>query len=131
MEILDTLERSSGPADAPLPVFHVSNPRAIPWAALVGYVRDSVALPKAPFATWLKRLEESSSDFLQGVEKNPAVKLTEFYARISEGGGQVRLETSRAESASETLRTTGPVNAEWVARWMRQWDLTKLELVMR
>ncbi|KAK7927484.1 hypothetical protein PG985_004482 [Apiospora marii] len=131
LEILDSLEKSPGPADAPLPVYHVSNPNTTSWATLVEYVRGQVALPKVAFATWLKHLEENSREFLQDVDKNPAIKLTDFYERISEGNSQVRLETSKAEGASETLRSTGAVNADWVARWMRQWGLTKMDLVMR
>lgn len=131
IEILDSLEKSPGPADAPLPVYHVSNPNTTSWAALVEYVRGEVGLPKVAFATWLKHLEESSREFLQDVDKNPAIKLTDFYERISEGNSQVKLETSKAESASETLRSTGAVSASWVGRWMRQWGLTKMDLVVR
>ncbi|KAK7958648.1 thioester reductase domain-containing protein [Apiospora saccharicola] len=113
LEILGSHERSPEPADTPLPVFHVSNPNTIPWAS--------------PH----RRLEESSDESLQDVEKNPAAKLTDFYERIAEADSQVQLETWRAENASETLRATGPVNAEWVSQWMRQWGLSKIELVMR
>ncbi|KAK8080222.1 hypothetical protein PG997_008040 [Apiospora hydei] len=126
-DIVDWLPHSPIPVNAHMQVFHVSNPRHIAWAAFVEYLCTNITLPKATFAAWLERLEDSSRESLQDVEKNPAAKLTEFYRRISERNRQPIMETSRAEAASETLRAVGAVNAEWVARWVRQWGLAKTE----
>ncbi|KAK8051651.1 hypothetical protein PG993_003036 [Apiospora rasikravindrae] len=131
LEILDSLERSPVPINAHMQVFHISNPKKVTWATFVEYPCMNITLPKATFAAWLERLEDSSRQSLQDVERNPASKLTEFYKRISERNRQPIMETSRAEAASETLRTVGAVNADWVARWIRQWGLAKTELVLR
>ncbi|KAK7997482.1 trna 2 -phosphotransferase 1 protein [Apiospora arundinis] len=131
-EILDSVTKSAPKSiDSPLPVFHVLNPQHVVWVSIVEYICNNVALPKATFDAWLQQLEDSSRECLPDVEKNPAAKLIEFYKSISERKSQPRLDTTKAESASVTLRTTGPVNTSWIAHWMRQWGLAEGELIVK
>lgn len=73
------------------------------------------------FDEWTEELSQSGDHFVDP-ERNPAVKLLDFYrgaARVSKGP---RVLTShRAEKASKTLQRVGAVNEEWVRIWMRQW----------
>ena len=72
------------------------------------------------FDEWTEALSQSA-DTLVDSEKNPAIKLFDFYrgaARVSKGS---RVLTShKAEKASKTLQRVGAVKEEWVMIWMRQ-----------
>lgn len=74
-----------------------------------------------PFEEWIETLNESADAFVDP-ERNPAIKLLEFYrgaARIRKGPRM--LTSHKAEKASETLQRVGTVNKDWVRNWMQQW----------
>ncbi|KAI0111253.1 acetyl-CoA synthetase-like protein [Nemania sp. FL0031] len=107
-----------------LPIYHVTNPHAISWGNIVPWAVDSLRLKPVSFDEWLDKLE-GSNESLEDVDKNPAVKLVEFYHEASRVGGAPRcMMTWRATQASKTLREIGPVNREWMTMWSKQWDLT-------
>ena len=74
-----------------------------------------------PFDEWTEELSRSGDHFVEP-ERNPAVKLLDFYRDATRVGKGPRVLTShRAEKASKTLQRIGAVNEEWVRVWMRQW----------
>ena len=85
------------------------------------------------FEEWIDALAATAESRNVEAEKNPAVKLLEFYRRAAEEGRDEGkkmarcLDTAKAEEGSVTLRalrTEGSVE-EWMGRWMGQWGLTE------
>ncbi|KAI8948060.1 acetyl-CoA synthetase-like protein, partial [Xylaria longipes] len=114
-----TLEMS---AKGTLPVYHVANPHAISWSNIVPWAVDSLRLRPVSFGEWLGKLE-SCDEPLEDVDKNPAIKLVDFYRTAGKASAPRRMMTWRASQASKTLREMGPVNQQWVHAWSKQWAI--------
>jgi hypothetical protein len=58
------------------------------------------------------------------VERNPALKLLEFYQTMASGEGDVdaKLGMEKTESRSEVMRGLGGVKGEWMGLWLGQWS---------
>lgn len=54
------------------------------------------------------------------VEKNPAVKLLEFFEGMR-GGVEIGLETGGSVARSEALGKLAAVRPVWMGVWLRQW----------
>lgn len=82
-----------------------------------------------PFEEWIEVLAHSADEPVDP-ERNPALKLLEFYhqaARAGPKGGQARmLESKHAERASRTLRRVGVVDEGCVGVWMGQWGVAEV-----
>lgn len=111
-------------------VYHVVNPLACSWSALVPTVREGLLGPDAnidivPWAEWLAALEAGEVAGGHDYEQNPALRLLPFYRTItkaSEAGRQLPvLQTTMSQQRSKTLRGLGPVSPAWMAQWMKQW----------
>ncbi|KAK0614921.1 hypothetical protein B0T17DRAFT_540571 [Bombardia bombarda] len=124
-----THERQVGPGSQ---MFHVVNPHTTSW---IGDVAPSVlaAYPKSrvrlvSYDEWVDALRESARIADEtgnvDVERNPAIRLVEFYAGLAKGGDSPRsLASHRSEKASKALRKAGAVNQDWVKTWLSQWKL--------
>ncbi|KAK2061525.1 thioester reductase domain-containing protein [Colletotrichum caudatum] len=118
---------------APLPLeaingyFHGVNPRTVPWRELAGAVRsyygDSIR-EVVPFAEWVRILEESAGS-ADGIDKNPGVKLLDFYKNLASAGGSAaaaaEFSMERTTKASRTMREMRAVTPELMHNWCRQW----------
>ncbi|KAK1971952.1 thioester reductase domain-containing protein [Colletotrichum sublineola] len=115
---------------APLPLeaingyFHGVNPRSAPWGELVGAVKafygDAIR-DVVPFAEWVRILEKSASS-TDDMDKNPAIKLLDFYKDVSSAGGQpVEYAMERTTESSKTMREMQAVTPELMQNWCRQW----------
>ncbi|TAQ86889.1 hypothetical protein B7494_g4804 [Chlorociboria aeruginascens] len=112
--------------------FHVVNPHAASWrgnlaADLVAAYPSGMVRP-VPFEDWLERLktsaEEAEKDANVDVERNPAIRLIEFYTKASTATDSRRiLPTDGSEGASKTLRNLGPLSRDWMENWMVQWGI--------
>lgn len=114
-------------------VYHVVNPYRISWHGdfatrlQVAYPSDIPLLP-VPFEEWVERLKESAEEAEKAgnidIERNPAIRLAEFYAKaaISKEKGR-RLWPIATVQASETLRALGPLGSAWLENWMIQWGI--------
>lgn len=111
-------------------VYNIVNPQIVNWSK--EFANDVLALyPKGtqvrpvPFDEWVRALSDSAAMIDEDgmlVNRNPAVRLVDFYSAASRPDQKPRsFETHRAEKASKTLRETGPVNREWLGNWMMQW----------
>ncbi|EFQ26791.1 thioester reductase domain-containing protein [Colletotrichum graminicola] len=128
--IANLLLEVSGVA-APVPLgaingyFHGVNPRTVPWKDLVDAVRsyygDSIR-EVVPFAEWVRVLEKSAGS-TDDVDKNPGIKLLDFYKDLASGGGQQSLWYSmeRTVKSSKTMREMQAVTPELMQNWCRQW----------
>ena len=112
-------------------MYHVVNPDTTSWSALVPgilncYPKD-MDMRQVSFDQWIEALSQSTSDFIDP-ERNPAIKLLEFYrsaARV--GKGSRMLSSHKAEKASETLQGVGAVCEDWVGNWMQQWGFKRVD----
>ncbi|KAK1976536.1 thioester reductase domain-containing protein [Colletotrichum cereale] len=123
------LEVSGVAAPVPLEAvdgyFHGVNPRTVPWEDLAGAVRshygDGVIRDVVPFAEWVRILEESASS-TDDMDRNPGIKLLDFYRDVASAGGQgVELSMERTTRSSRTMREMRAVTPELMQNWCRQW----------
>ncbi|KAI1296444.1 acetyl-CoA synthetase-like protein [Xylaria venustula] len=113
---LETSEKGS------LPVYHVANPHAMSWSNIIPWVVDRLRLQPVSFEQWLDKLE-NCRDSLEDVDKNPAIKLVDFYRTAGRASVPRRMMTWRAAQASKTLREVDAANEEWMNTWLDQWGL--------
>jgi thioester reductase-like protein len=92
------------------------------------------------FREWLARLEGSatttnptasieqddkSSSLTKDLDRNPALKLLDFYNQLliagQEDGPSARLSLQKTVRVSKSLAELGPIQAEWMGGWIRDW----------
>lgn len=111
-------------------VYHAVNPHAIKWAELVPTVASLVGINSrdiVPWSQWVDalRLSEQGAD----LETNPGLKLLDFfeslggYEKEHNGTMMPLVATEFSAARSKTLASLGPVRAEWMALWLKQWGL--------
>jgi hypothetical protein len=112
-------------------VYHLVNPKRTTYTeSVLPCVTSQLELPDVPFEEWVQRLRESAADAeATDVERNPAVKLLEFFESLVKmekvGRSQVWLDTTRAVEDSKVLREMDVVSGTHMVNWMRQWGLVK------
>lgn len=113
-------------------MYHVVNPQATSWRAdfsaeVLDAYPGSLVQP-LPFEEWVERLkaraEEAENDENIDVERNPAIRLVDFYSDATGAKESQRVLPANASTeASRTLRELGPLNRGWLQNWMVQWGL--------
>ena len=118
---------------------HLDNPKSCEWSSLVPVVQEyfsssnTVAqkanervedkMPRiVNFGEWVQILKESDQQKVMDLEKNPGLKLLEFYQslnRPSKPGS--KLATTETCKRSETMRTLKAVDGDWMLVWLDQW----------
>lgn len=116
-------EETAGPS-----VFHVVNPQKTTWQSLLPIIQQHLSdVQVTDYSTWLAALRQSLSDGPKDVNDNPAVKLLPFFEGIEmgmkDGERGITLDTQWTEAKSQTMRGLQQVGGEWMANWMRQWDV--------
>ncbi|KAI1358934.1 male sterility protein-domain-containing protein [Xylaria arbuscula] len=127
--VLADLQTSSGSGAI---VFNIRNPHTTTWKSLIPAIQEKAQsndmVVVSPLA-WLAKLQASQETSLEvDVERNPAIKLIDFYrdqlwAPMPAGITSVQpaMVINRAVSVSSTLRDMGPVNHEWMSKWVSEW----------
>lgn len=116
---------------APVPLeningyFHGVNPRTVPWENLAEAVRDfygdGVIKKLVSFKEWVELLENSTAT-TDDVDKNPGIKLLDFYQGLAMGEGQgVEFSMERTTKSSKTMKEMQAVTPELMQNWCRQW----------
>ncbi|KAK1726116.1 thioester reductase domain-containing protein [Colletotrichum acutatum] len=116
---------------APVPLekingyFHGVNPRTVPWETLAEAVRefygDGVIKKLVSFKEWVELLENSTAT-TDDVDKNPGIKLLDFYQDLAMGEGQgVEFSMERTTKSSKTMKEMQAVTPELMQNWCRQW----------
>ncbi|KAL8951795.1 MAG: hypothetical protein Q9222_002244 [Ikaeria aurantiellina] len=109
-------------------VFHAVNPRTCDWKkALLPAIHDFLGPEKTkivPFSKWVEVLRHSATETFekQDFEKNPAIKLLDFFEALP-NTRVPRLSTVETRECSQGLREMKAVGVEDMKRWMRQWEL--------
>jgi hypothetical protein len=133
VEILVSSCETSHSPESGTQMYHVVNPKTTGWKAtfaqeVLSRYPQSISVRPVIFEDWLRALGDSAvemdRDGTLEVNRNPAIRLLDFYSGASKPGQEPRwFISSRAEKASKTLREIEPVNGEWVGNWMMQWGL--------
>jgi nucleoside-diphosphate-sugar epimerase len=100
--------------------YHVVNPNTTSWSKLVPWILASYNrdVEVVSFEKWLDALSQSAEADVDP-EKNPAVRLLDFYQRAKDENPR-KLQTQDGQ-ARRVLQEVGPVNRDWVNKWMQQW----------
>ncbi|KAH7166363.1 male sterility protein-domain-containing protein [Dactylonectria macrodidyma] len=115
-------------ASSAISVYHAVNPRSVDWAELAPTVASLVGIESnniVPWGEWVSalRLSEKSSN----LKANPGVKLLDFFESLDAKGHDDMmmppLATKISSTKSKTMASLNPVGTEWMALWVKQWDL--------
>ncbi|KAL8305600.1 hypothetical protein RB600_008472 [Gaeumannomyces tritici] len=109
--------------------YHGINPTAAKWALLAKGIRGFYGPGRirglVPLSEWVAALERSAAEtgaVEDQVERNPAVKLLDFYQALVEGGTEARTyELARTVGMSPTFAKLEAVTPELMVNWCRQW----------
>ncbi|TDZ49706.1 Non-canonical non-ribosomal peptide synthetase FUB8 [Colletotrichum trifolii] len=110
--------------------FTGSNPQTTSFDKFVPAIQEYYGENRLPelvsLGEWVERLEASrSADGALGADRNPALKLIDFYRGTASGGDDGSeskgFETRRTVAASPALRRVGPVTPELMIHWCKQW----------
>lgn len=129
-------------ADHPgVQVFHAVNRNTVSWESLLPTVRKSLQtqsqigitdIDVVPYSTWVHRLknnavggsENTSEVDSDTVKRNPGIKLSEFYESLlakENNEINVKFDIRRTLEKSPALGKLEPIQAEWMAGWIRGW----------
>ncbi|KAK3300367.1 putative NRPS-like enzyme [Chaetomium fimeti] len=111
-------------------VFHVVNPRAASWHAdLSPVIAGALGVREVDFSEWVSALRASADEAIASghidLDRNPAIRLLEFYEGAAAADSPRMLTSERAEDASLALAKVGPVGQKWLRVWLEQWGLTR------
>ena len=107
-------------------VFHLSNPKAVPWVDLLPVMeKHAGGAAIVPYADWVKKLKAVSLS-REAWEKFPALKIRDFFEMMTEKGKGMSFatnafKTSNACRASKTMREMEPISGEMVDKWLEGW----------
>lgn len=112
--------------------YNIVNPHPGSWNNLVPtviqYFNDkdkkgssSTTIDAVPFPDWFSALQASAALGTDDVDRNPGIKLLEFYGGMSGGQEEAMLETEVTERTSASMRGLTAVGEEWMGIWLDQW----------
>ena len=125
-------------------VLHITNPRPTQWISLVPSIisaieeyelelefdedRGRVPHPRiVSIDQWVRELLASSresqyvSDLEGYLEKNPAMRLFEFYRAMADGHVPPALDMRASQAASQVLRDMDGIQPAWMKAWTKSW----------
>ncbi|PIL27162.1 hypothetical protein GSI_10304 [Ganoderma sinense ZZ0214-1] len=105
---------------------HLVHPRPVAWKAIIAPIAEALDVPRVPYSQWLAALEkgaaEGSSDEVDAMRANPALRLLDFFRTQSRSNaGGMRLSTAKAEQASEELARMRELTPDDARRWVAAW----------
>ncbi|KAI1330923.1 male sterility protein-domain-containing protein [Xylariaceae sp. FL0255] len=106
-------------------VFHIANPQATPWAALLPATHHALGnnTELVPFDEWVRRLK-AKGRLEHDVLRFPALKILPFYETLvaSPDTRMVVLETNETLAVSPSLYNLGEIQGAWMERWIPAWN---------
>ncbi|KAK7730825.1 putative NRPS-like protein biosynthetic cluster [Botryosphaeria dothidea] len=111
-----------GGGEAGCEVFNVENTHRVRWNGefLPALRKAGLQFEAVPQREWVRRLEEGEQD----VEKNPPVKLLDFFRKrygVVTGEPHPVFDTTKARKHAPSLREETPVDDELVAKFLKYW----------
>jgi len=111
------------------PILHLVNPNTVPWKAFLEPLAHAMDVPLVPYEQWLHALGECLKDTslteVEHLERNPALRLLDFYRGLRvdeelEPLGLVRLDTTKSVQVAPSLLEM-PLSEVLAERWMTWW----------
>ncbi|RYP91175.1 hypothetical protein DL770_002704 [Monosporascus sp. CRB-9-2] len=127
LEVLGVTQKL--PAERIIGYYHGVNPSETTWGELALAVQQFYGEERisklVSFSEWVDLLGKSQTDDTQSLEKNPAVKLLDFYRGMASaheaGHGSVVFDTTRTKECSPTMKATRAITPELMMHWCKQW----------
>jgi thioester reductase-like protein len=108
-------------------VYNLVNPKATSWSNLLPEFQGLSGIKQTlPFKDWVWELEKSAVENRGNfTERNPAVKLLDFFRHSSQKGApsevESRFEVGNLIRDSRQAAELKTVSSEWMKLWMDQW----------
>lgn len=103
-------------------VYHIDNPVGQPWNEMSKTMASALDIPSKniiPFGEWTQRVRQCKLS----ADENPAIRVIDFleghFERMACGG--IVLDTEKSGEHSQTMANEGPVAAEVVRSYVRNW----------
>ena len=117
---------------SPESIVHLVNPRPVSWHSLLEPIAKELNVPLVPYTQWLSALENSveqgSSEEVEAMRLNPALRLLPFYKAQStamtpdrEAMGLVFISTDKAVQVSDSLAGMPQLDEERAKMWLAAW----------
>jgi thioester reductase-like protein len=103
-------------------VYNVVNPSPTTWTELLPALK-TVAPTTVPASEWIVRLEESKDTGTHMLDRNPGVKLIDFYKAMFGDDRAVKIDVGNLLRGSETATRLSPTRLEHMKQWMQAWHL--------
>ncbi|KAI1349456.1 hypothetical protein F5Y01DRAFT_289187 [Xylaria sp. FL0043] len=107
--------------------YHGVNPSSTTWTELAAAVQDFYGKERIPklvsFGEWVDMLDKSQTGDIQGLDKNPGVKLLDSYRGMAAASGDpVVFDMTHTTRRSPSMHAAKPVTGELMKHWCRQWN---------
>ncbi|MCJ1306689.1 hypothetical protein MMC25_000332 [Agyrium rufum] len=129
IDLLDSADMGSEPADSPTRVLHLQNPHPIAWPDLLPSICKELEssgnqgpIEQVSFREWIERLRIAAQD-PSNLTELPAARLMGLFERMAKRGAVKfpSLAVDAAATRSKTLEKLEPVGERWMTGWLRQW----------
>jgi thioester reductase-like protein len=127
-------------ADHGASVFQVVHPNPVSWSSLLLPINKALEASNSSsepirvvsYTEWISTLKDKSAeaekvgnvDAVMLAQKNPAMKLLDFYESLQyQGNGGLRMKLSMEKTlrSSKTLQGLEPLRNEWITGWVSEW----------
>ncbi|KAH8664416.1 male sterility protein-domain-containing protein [Xylariales sp. PMI_506] len=110
-------------------VYHISNPQEVSWRTLIPIIRQHLGsdLRIVPLIEWVDALRARAES--PEASEIPGLKLWDFFDNLRDKAIRfpkaraANLEVKYTRKQSPTLDNLGPMRAEWMDLWLRQWKV--------
>lgn len=108
----------------PNAVYHLTNPNTVAWSSLIPTIQEVYPVDTVSFTSWVGELSKIQNPTPAEVAEKPALKLLGFYEGLEDSTNMmsVPLGTERAQEASMTMKSLGPISASLMRNWLAQWQ---------
>lgn len=112
---------SQGSSDTVL--YNLVNPQVTTWDELLQAVK-SLTTEIIPIKEWLHRLEQTKDEGAHNLERNPGLKLIDFYKGLLSGSSKgLNFATDNLVRDSATAAALQSITRDDMARWIKGWKL--------
>ncbi|ETW76160.1 tridomain enzyme adenylation-thiolation-dehydrogenase [Heterobasidion irregulare TC 32-1] len=104
------------------PVLHLVHPKPVDWSLISNTASALLKVPSIPYLEWLSKLERAHKDSMpdpDALEKNPALKLIDFFLGMK---NSVVLRTDQAVEVSSRLKAAKALKGDDVEKWVAYWQ---------
>ncbi|KAI0203901.1 hypothetical protein F4808DRAFT_449012 [Astrocystis sublimbata] len=114
--------------------FHGVNPKTTTWTELAPAIQDFYGSDHIPemvsFRDWVARLEESQSNEIEILDRNPSLKLLDLNRAVASDAPAhdqsfVIFSTSKTAERSHAMRGATAISPQMMARWCKQWNFRR------